>query len=62
MEMMNLEAKVQAMTYFGVEMMENQSIPSGSAILETMKNLGTMKRLPALRVVSRTLFPSTPTT
>lgn len=49
-------------TYLGVVMIENHSRPSGSAIFETTENLGTMNRLPALTVVSRTLLPSAPTT
>ena len=35
-------------SYSGVVTMENQDMPSGSAIFETTKNLGTMKREPAV--------------
>lgn len=49
-------------TYLGVVMIENHSKPSGSAIFETTKNLGTMNKLPPLTVVSKTLQPSAPTT
>ena len=49
-------------SHSGVVTMENHCMPDSSAILETTKNLGTMKRDPAFTVVSSTRSPLIPTT